>query len=530
MLTSLNKVYNSLVKGSAPKLIQALEKVILDSAPSNTSVKEHPKLKILFVAAESAPYARIGGVASVVRSLAVALNGLGHDARIFIPKFGFIDEEQYKTEVVMEGLKVPTGDENNPFLVCNIKKHEKDGITTYFLENMEYYELRANVYGYTDDPLRWALLNRGAIEFILNDSFVPDIIHSNDWQGGMLPNYLKTIYKNNPILANTASVFTIHNLKFQGMFDPRNVSEMDFDDGWSDIASFFDDRLQKQNFMRRGIVYADVVSTVSKSYAREITSVQYGEGLDKLITELRDKIFGIVNGIDYHDMEPSTDTLLEKNYDSKSLDLRSYNKEAVQKEFDLEVNKDVPLFGFVGRLDSQKGVDMLVSVMYKILSRYNLQFVEVGGGDGWLVELLQGLKKAFPKKVGIYPHPNFTLPRLIFGGSDVILYPSRFEPCGVVQLEAMRYGSIPLVRNIGGLRDTVTPFDSVTLKGTGFVFDEFDDYALYGEIVRALEIYKNKQVWRRLQNNAMQADFSWIYSAKEYEKLYARALNFHNTK
>lgn len=482
------------------------------------------KLKILLVAVEASPYARVGGVASVVRSLANSLNNLGHDARILIPKFGFIDENLYKTKLVLEGLKVPTEDPTNPYLICNVKEHEKDGIITYFLENMEYFELRANVYGYTDDPIRWALLNRGALEFVLNSNFLPDVIHCNDWQVGLLPNYLRTIHKNDPRLSETAAVFTIHNLKFQGMFDHKNVSEMDFDDGWSPVASFFDPRLLKLNFMRRGIIHADIISTVSKSYAKEITTPEYGEGLDKLVTELREKIFGVVNGIDYQEMDPSKDALLEKNYDVNSMHLRAFNKEALQKEFDLEVSRDIPLFGFVGRLDSQKGVDLLVSVLEKVLSRYSMQFVQVGGGDGWLVELLQNLKKSFPDKVGVYPYPNFTLPRLIFGGSDVIFFPSRFEPCGVVQLEAMRYGAVPLVRNVGGLKDTVTEFDAITQKGTGFVFDDFDEFALYGEIIRVLEVFKNKQLWKKLQLNAMRADFSWGYSAKEYEKLYLRAL------
>ena len=515
-----------MVASKSPKIFKALEKVILDG-PSVGRSKSNG-LKILFVAAESAPYARVGGVASVVRSLAASLNSLGHDARIFIPKFGFIDESLYKMRPVLEGLMVPTDDPNNPYLICNVKEHEKDGITTYFLENMEYYELRANVYGYTDDPIRWALLNRGALEFVLNGSFLPDIIHCNDWQGGMLPNYLRTIYKNDPRLVKSAAVFTIHNLKFQGMFDPKNVSEMDFDDGWSPVASFFDPRLLKQNFVRRGIIHADVVSTVSKSYAKEITTPEYGEGLDKLITELREKVFGVVNGIDYQELDPLKDNLLEKNYDINSVHLRAFNKESLQKEFDLEVNADIPLFGFVGRLDPQKGVDLMVSVLEKILRRYNVQFVQVGGGDFWLTEALQNLKRSFPNKVGVYPYPNFTLPRLIFGGSDVMLYPSRFEPCGVVQLEAMRYGSIPLVRNVGGLKDTVIQFDTVTQRGTGFVFDDFDEFALYGEIVRALEIFKNKQLWKKLQLNAMRSDFSWGYSAREYERLYLRALEMKN--
>ncbi len=508
-----------------PKIIQALEKVILDTEKGRFPLRNDRPLKILFVAAESSPYARIGGVSMVVSALARSLNALGHDARIFMPKYGFINEDLYKTEVIVKGLQVPTGDAETPFLSCNVKQHINNGVITYFLENMEYYELRANVYGYTDDPIRWALLNKGALEFVINDGFVPNIIHCNDWQCGMLPNYIKTLYKSNVQLAKIATVFTIHNLKFQGMFDPKNISEMDFDDGWSDVASFLDPRLLKQNFMRRGIMHADVVSTVSRSYAKEMATSEYGEGLDKLICELREKIFGIVNGIDYQEMNPSVDTLLEKNFDIKSIDLRVYNKESLQKEFDLEVDRTIPVLGFVGRLDSQKGVDLMVSVLEKLLRRYKVQFVQVGGGDGWLVELLQNLKNSYPDKVGVYPHPNFTLPRLIFGGSDVILFPSRFEPCGVVQLESMRYGAIPLVRGVGGLKDTVMPFDTLSQKGTGFVFDDFDEFAMYGELVRALEVYKNPTLWRKLQTNAMKEDFSWTYSAKEYEKLYQRAIS-----
>ncbi|MFH1294987.1 MAG: glycogen/starch synthase, partial [bacterium] len=219
-----------------PKIFKTLEKVILDAPEKGAAHGPIEPLKLLFVAVEAAPYARVGGVSSVITALARSLNSLGHDARIFMPKFGFIDERLYETELVVEGLRVPTGDPTMPFLECNIKSHTHNGVITYFLENMEYYELRANVYGYTDDPIRWALLSRGALEFILNDSFIPHIVHCNDWQCGLLPNYMKTVYKSEVRLAKLASVFTIHNLKFQGMFDHKNVSEMDFDDGWSDIA------------------------------------------------------------------------------------------------------------------------------------------------------------------------------------------------------------------------------------------------------------------------------------------------------
>ena len=489
------------------------------------------KLKILMVATEASPYASVGGAASVIGHLSKSLQLLGHEVAVFIPKFGFIDEEKHKITMLYEGLKVPTGDEKLPFLTCNIKVTEMScGVKVFFLENREYYEKRANVYGYSDDPTRWALLSRGVLEFIRTEIFVPDVLHCNDWHTGIVPNYLKSIYKKDPILSKIATSLTIHNLAYQGMFDHKHVSEMDFDDGKSEIASFFSPLLNKQNFMKRGIIYADIVNTVSKTYSREILTPEFGEGLDKLLLELKSKIFGIVNGIDYEEFNPKTDNLIEVNYDINDLDARVGNKVALQKEYDLPVDANIPVFGFVGRLDHMKGVDLMISTLDHVLRDFNVQFVQVGGGDGGLSEMLKKFKDKYPNKVGIHPYPNFTLPRLIFAGADCVIYPSRFEPCGIVQIEAMRYGSIPIVRKVGGLADTVEDFDSITGTGTGFVFREFCEFSLFGQIVRASELYKNKKIWTKLQKNAMKMDYSWEYSAREYIKLYERAIGFKTKK
>ncbi len=484
-------------------------------------------LKILIVGAESAPYATVGGFSSVLAYLSRELKNLGHDVRVFIPKFGFINEDEYQIETVCEGLTVPTGDPSIPALICNVKSAEDShGVITYLLENKEYYEKRANVYGYVDDPTRFALLSRGAIEFIRTKKFVPDIIHTNDWHTGLLANYLKTDYEEDPILEDISTVFTIHNLKFQGSFDHKNVTELDYDDGKSKIPSFLDPRLNKINFMKRGIMYNDAVNTVSKTYSREILTTEYGETLDKLLLEVKGKVFGIINGLDYGEFDPATDNLIEHNYDIDSLEKRALNKVALQREFDLPVDEEALLLGFVGRLDYQKGVDLIVNTLRQALPDYNVQFAQVGGGEGGLTQMLKDLKNEFPTKVGIHPYPNFTLPRMVFAGSDCFLVPSRFEPCGIVQLEAMRYGAIPIVRRVGGLADTVENFDTVKKTGNGFVFTNFNEYSLFGQIVRASELYKNKEIWRKLQVNAMESDYSWKHSAKEYEKLYDRAISF----
>ncbi len=511
---------------------------VFDKLQNIGEVSNEKDLKVLMVAPECTPYANVGGFSRVLGYLSRELRSLGGDARVFMPKFGEIDEEKYEMEMVLEGLEVPTGSEKEgkDVLICNVKRHQvPGGAPVYFLENMEYYEKRANVYGYSDDPLRWALLSRGALEFIrhtdeaLLDSvrdWRPDVIHCNDWETGHIPNYLKTVYKNDPHLRDISTVFTIHNLQYQGMFDHKNISEMDYDDGRSPIAPFFSDRLPKQNFMRRGIMYADVVNTVSPTYAKEILTPEYGEGLDRLLLEVRSKLFGVLNGIDYDEFNPKTDKLVAENYSVKTLDKRVKNKLALQEEFDLPQDEKTFVLGFVGRLAAQKGLDLIFQIMWPFLKNFDAQFVQVGGGSGKYIENLKKLKEKFPNKVGIHPMANFTLPRLIFAGSDVMLFPSKFEPCGITQLEAMRYGAVPIVREVGGLADTVEDFNSKTGEGTGFTFKGYDKWEFFAQVVRAYETFHYSEVWRSLQKQAMEADFSWTASARRYIELYNKALHF----
>lgn len=516
--------YNVCMPLQPIKFKKALEDLISED---KSLVQTTNPLKILIVGAEVAPYASVGGFASVLGYLSRELENLGHDVRLFMPKFGSIDEEKYDLQIIRKGLKIPTSDEHNPYLVCNVKQAKQPlGVPIYFLENQEYYEKRANVYGYSDDATRWALLCRGALEFIATDEFVPDVIHTNDWHTGLLPNYIKTDYSKHKSISKIATVFTIHNINFQGMLDHRNTSELDYDDGRSQIPSMYSDRITKLNFMKRGIIYSDAVNTVSKKYSKEVLTEEYGEGLNNLLLELQGKFFGIINGLDYEEFNPATDKLLAKNYTIKNLNDRIQNKIALQEEFDLQTGADIPVFGFVGRLDFQKGIDLMVETLHVALKDNNMQFICVGGGDAGLVQQLKSLKDKYPAKVGIHTYFNPTLPRLLFSGADVILYPSRFEPCGIVQIEAMRYGAVPLVRKVGGLADTVENFNTITKKGTGLVFNEFNNFALYGQIIRALELLNFKDIWRQIQKNGIEQDFSWVSSANEYINLYDLAINF----
>jgi starch synthase len=493
------------------------------------SAPESGKLRVLLVVPEVYPYASVGGVSRVGAHLAKSLVELGHDVRIFMPKYGFIDEEKYPLEMVVEGLRIRTDSDKGPSeLVCNVKTHRTEGgVRTYFLENMEYYEKRANVYGYSDDPTRFALLSRGVLEFLRHFEWKPQVIHANDWQTGAVPNYLSSVYSKSRELKEVATIFTIHNLHFQGTFNHRQVTELDFDDGRSAIAPFFSERMKKQNFMRRGIIYSDVVNTVSETYAREILTPEFGEGLEKLLREVRTKLFGVVNGIDYDDYNPAADPLVPFNYDSSSLGKRIENKTALQREFNLPEDKDAFVTGIVCRLTEQKGIDILLEALPHFLSEFDSQFVVVGGGEERYVGGFRSLREKFPKKVGAHLMLNYTLPRLLFAGTDCLAIPSKFEPAGLTQLEAMRYGSIPIVRKTGGLADTVTDLDPVEDTGTGFVFKHYDPWALFSQMVRAYENFHHPKVWRGLTKRAMSADFSWEASAKKYVELYRKAIAFH---
>jgi len=489
------------------------------------SIFKKNKMKILLVASEAAPFVKVGGLGEVLHALSLALSDIGHDVRTFIPNYVSINTEEFPMEMAKEGLRVPSGGDGEP-LICNVKKFTKgDGPTNYFLENMEYYEKRGSVYGYDDDPARWALLCRGALEFIKHSKdWRPDIIVANDWQGGLIPNYLKTEYAKDPVISRIASVLVIHNLSFQGNFDHRHVSELDYDDGQSSIPAITDPRLGKMNFMRRGIRYADVISTVSPTYAREITTKDYGEGLEELLAERRSRLFGILNGINYQIYDPETNPYVEYKYSVASLNEKIKNKKILQQKFNLPEKKDAYVVAMVSRLTEQKGLELMLESIEPLLDNFPFQLVILGTGDSRYVSFFDELSK---RRKDVSAHLSFDniLPHVIYAGADAILIPSRFEPCGLTQMEAMRYGVVPIARKIGGLLDSVEDNTSESDPGTGFVFENFDRYAFLGAFMRAYEIYKYPKIWRGIQERAMNENFSWRESAREYEKLFLRALN-----
>ncbi|KKS32570.1 MAG: Glycogen synthase [Candidatus Amesbacteria bacterium GW2011_GWA2_42_12] len=489
-------------------------------------------LKVLFVSAEVAPFSAVGGLAQVAYFLPKALKKAGVDVRVFTPKYGSINSALLQTQKIIEGLKIPTGEDEHSShpqeLICNVKvlkSPKKDDPIIYFLENKEYYEQRANVYNYSDDHVRFALLSRAALEFVKHGDFMPDIIHVNDWHTGYLPNYLKTEYKDDEQLKSVSTIFSVHNL-YQGVFDFDHAPETDFDDGNGQLVSLFSDRFIKQNALKRGVIHADLVNTVSQKYSRELMTEDYGSKLHNLFKELRGKFYGVLNGVDYKSFDPRTDKIIKRNYSSNNLGLRQENKVDLQKEFNLDVSQHTPLLGIVGRLDDQKGLDLVMQTIDFILKECDIQLVVCGQGDDKYRDFFADLEKRYPGAVGTHLMFDATLPRKIFAGADMVLIPSKYEPGGIVALECLRYGCIPIVRATGGLADSVIDYDPTLNTGTGFSFKNYSSMSFLAAIVRGLETYKAPNVWKKIIKRAMEQDFSWDKSAKKYLDLYRRAIGF----
>ncbi|HEX9503403.1 MAG TPA: glycogen/starch synthase [Patescibacteria group bacterium] len=488
-----------------------------------------PAVKILFVASEAEPFARAGGLGSVMYSLPAAMNEIGYDARVMIPRYLTIDEKIHGIVMEKEGIQVPTGNsKGDEYLLCNVKKYiggtsVAQPTTTYFLENEEYYEKRANIYGYTDDPIRWALLSRGVLEFLKVSEWVPDLIICADWQTGYLPNFLKVYYREDPILSGIRTIFSIHNLSYQGSFNHRFIQPNETDTGESRIPGFDDPKLAKINGMKRGIIYADLINTVSPTYAKEIMTPEFGEGLEELLQKRKSGVYGIINGIDYDLWNPEADDLIKHHFSHKKLDVRGKNKEFLQKKFKLPNDPETFLVSLVSRMSTQKGFDLIEPVIRSLLRELRMQLVVVGEGDTTYMKLFQDLQKEFPEQVAANLKFDQVMPHMIFAGADALLVPSRYEPSGLTQMEAMHFGTIPIVRKTGGLADTVTDFSPQNESSTGFIFEKIDSFSMTIAIVRAYENFQNKLTWQELQKRAMQQDFSWQNSAKQYEKIIHKA-------
>ncbi|MDI6892916.1 MAG: glycogen synthase [Actinomycetota bacterium] len=480
------------------------------------------QLKILMVAAEAVPFAKIGGLADVVGSLPKALKKLEHDVRVCIPCYATIDQKIFQIKKVAE-TEVPMGNEHKESAIIR-ESVVGENVPVYLIDNVRYFS-RERIYGYPDDEERFVFFCRAVLEMLKIFNWQPDIIHCNDWHTGIIPNYLKTLCQNEPFFTSTATVYAIHNLAYQGKYEDYISQKA----GLGAYDSLSPPIAGLSTFMGRGIYFADVVNTVSERYALEIQTPEYGEKLDSLLRSRRERLFGILNGIDYEEYNPATDKRIVANYDSTTIENKAKNKAALQKECNLPVNPGLPVIGMVSRLTGQKGLDLVANAIHGIML-LDLQLILLGTGDDHFKHLFSGIAQKHPMKMctNIAFDPNFA--QRIYAGSDMLLMPSLFEPCGLSQLIAMRYGTVPIVRSIGGLADTVTDYDPSTSKGNGFVFETYDHWVLFATVVRAVEIFKNKNIWRELIVRGMGADYSWISSAKKYVQLYKKALELKKMK
>lgn len=487
-------------------------------------IKEDIGMKVLYVASEAVPFVKTGGLADVAGSLPVALVKDGVDCRVILPKYGAISEEiRNSMEHVYDGiLNVAWRDK-----FIGIDKYVLDGVTYYFVDNEEYFN-REGFYGYPDDAERFSFFSRAVLNLLPALDFWPDIIHANDWHSALVPVFLKLEHQADERYAGIKTIFTIHNLKYQGVF-PKDVMTDVLGLDWQYFNNGDFEFFDAVNFMKAGIIYADYVSTVSKTYAEEIQYDYYGEHLEGLLRKRREELFGIVNGIDYDIYNPQTDKNLYVNYDvKKAVEGKSDNKVHLQRDLGLPENRRTPMIAMVTRLVANKGLDLVVRVLDEILQHENVQFVLLGTGDRGYEDWFKELAWRFPNKASINIRFSNELAQRIYAASDIFLMPSMFEPCGLGQLIAMRYGTIPVVRETGGLKDTVVQFDRSDVdKGNGFLFYEYNAHEMMYAIKRALAAYGNLREWRQLVFTAMHSDFSWKRSAKEYENLYERLLLEH---
>jgi starch synthase len=478
-------------------------------------------LKILIMAAEMVPFAKTGGLADVVGALPKALAAQGYDVRVALPRYGRIDPQRFGMQTALAPYPVPidAGSADATLL----QAEAPGGVPVYLVDNQHYYA-RDGIYMYEDDADRFIFFCRAVLEGVRRLDWHPDVIHCHDWHTAIVPNWLKTIYRDDPFFRDVACIYTIHNLAYQGIFGNRvleiaGVDEFEFI-AHPDLPHLND----AVDFMGRGIYYADIVTTVSETYAKEILTPERGEQLDPLLRDRQNQLFGVLNGIDTELNNPASDPHLAAHYQRGDLAGKAACKADLQREAGLPQRPDVPLIGAISRLADQKGFDLIDQIAESLLRDHDLQVVILGTGDQRYHERLHTLKIRYPERLAIFLTFKASLAQKIYAGSDCFLMPSRFEPCGLGQMIALRYGSIPIVRATGGLADTVQDFDPATGIGTGFTFEPYEALALYGAIVRALEHYRDQPTWARLIDQAMAADHSWAASARRYGDLYRHAI------
>lgn len=475
--------------------------------------------KVLFAAAEAVPFIKTGGLADVMGALPQALQQEGVETALILPKYGQINPlYKDKMETIYEGYL----DLSWRHQYFGIEKLVVNGITVYFIDN-EWYFKRDGLYGYGDDGERFAFFSKAVLAAVPHMDFKPDIIHCNDWHTGILGAFLKESFYHDEFYWGMKVVYTIHNLKYQGIFGKEIVNDVlglphyCYTNGNIEFGGCV-------NYMKAGMYYADYITTVSPSYAEEITYPYFGEKLDAYVRSCQGKLVGIINGLDEKSYNPATDKFIAAPYTVDNvLEQKAINKEKLQEELGLPVNKNIPVIAMVTRLVEDKGLSLVTRIMDEI-TQENIQFVVVGTGDEAIEEALNSWEARNPNKVSINLLFSEELAHKVYAGADIFVMPSRFEACGLSQLIALKYGTIPVVRETGGLKDTVIPYNKYTGEGNGLGFVNFNAHELLYSIKAALSFYEDLAQWSRMVLNAMNSNYSWDKSAAAYGKIYAQVL------
>ena len=478
-------------------------------------------MKILFAATEAHPFIRTGGLGDVIGSLPEKIAQIGNDVRVIIPKYSVIKDELKAEMKSIKKIYVKVGWRNQ---YCGIEMIKHKNVTFYFVDNEYYFKRDGELYGHYDDAERFAFFDRAVLEILKEIDWCPDIINCNDWHCGMIPALFKLEYVKDKFYKNIKIVFTIHNILFQGIYSKYMLSELF---GYS-LEQYDNGQLKFDegciSFMKGGIVYADKITTVSESYSEEIKTLEYGERLDEVLRYRDGDLIGIVNGIDYDEYNPKSDKYILKTYDVNTIEDKSINKVAMQKELGLNINKEMPIIALISRLTNQKGIDLIMREVENLVVNNDVQIVILGTGDKNYENYFSELACKFKGQVATIITFDTALSHRIYAGADMFLMPSKFEPCGLGQLIALRYGTVPIVRETGGLRDTIEPYNEYMGRGNGFSFKNYYSYELMNTILYALEIYKDKESFKNIVSNAMSSDNSWDLSAIEYLNVYNFAM------
>lgn len=480
------------------------------------------KTKILFVGAEAMPFASTGGLGDVLGSLPAALQseyGDEADIRVVLPLYGMIGEEWRGKLKDVAVFEVPLAWRRQ---YCGVKRLKKDNVIFYFVDN-EYYFRRDRIYGYFDDGERYAYFCRAVLEMLSHIEFCPDIIHAHDWQAAMSIVYLNCKYRHIKQYAPIKTVFTIHNIEYQGKYDFSILGDV-FDLGESERSLMEYDGCI--NLMKAAIECADVVSTVSPRYAEEIRTPEYSHGLDNILNTYSFKLCGILNGIDYGYYDPENDPVLKKTYSADFQAGKYADKKALQSDLGLPENEDIPVLAIISRLASHKGLDLLTEIAYNLIGEDDVQLILLGTGEARFEDFFRGLETAYPKKVRALIRYDRELSRRIYASADIFIMPSKSEPCGLSQMIASRYGAIPVVRETGGLFDSIKGYWACDgeIKGNGFTFANYSSAELLERTRAAVALWRDSNKRRNFVKKIMETDFSWSASAKEYIEMYTSLL------